>query len=121
MANATSYGIFIEVNRDDAPKPEPLDVYGPAGCRQSLKSTAIEQPGRYFHPLLGTLITGAARLMLALSEQVASDQGLGWVFCDTDSLAIARPGAMDQADFLDRAQAVVTWFRELNPYQNRSA
>lgn len=29
IANATSYGIFIEVLRDDAPKPEPLDVYGP--------------------------------------------------------------------------------------------
>ncbi|MBD3677970.1 MAG: hypothetical protein HUJ27_06145 [Rhodobacteraceae bacterium] len=117
VANSTSYGIFIEVNRDDAPKPEPLDVYGPSGERQSVTILAVEEPGRYFHPLLGTLITGAARLMLALSERVASDQGLGWVFCDTDSLAMAKPKDMDRETFLQRGRAVIDWFKALNPYR----
>ena len=31
IANATSYGIFIEIQRDDAPKSEPLNVYDPCG------------------------------------------------------------------------------------------
>ncbi len=117
VANSTSYGIFIEVNRDDAPKPEPLDVYGPDGGALSTTSTAIEQPGRYFHPLLGALITGAARLMLALSERLAADQGLGWVFCDTDSLAMAWPEEMDQEAFLKRGAQVIAWYEGLNPYR----
>jgi hypothetical protein len=50
--------------------------------------TALEKPGRYFHPLVGTLITGAARLMLAMAERSAIDCGLGWALCDTDSLAL---------------------------------
>jgi len=116
IANSTSYGIFIEVNRDNAPKPEPLDVYGPNGHLLNAKTTAVEEPGRYFHPLLGTLITGAARLMLALSERLAEDQGLSWVFCDTDSLAMAKPEQMDQSEFLKRGQLVINWFDELNPY-----
>jgi len=121
IANATSYGIFIEVLRDDAPKPELLDVYGPDGTKQTISSTAIEEPGRYFHPLLGTLITGAARLMLALAERVAEDQGLGWVFCDTDSIAMAKPESMGQAAFLQRGQAVVDWFTGLNPYRQKGS
>lgn len=117
IANSTSYGIFIEVNRDDAPKPEGLDVFGPNGHSVNTTTTAIEQPGRYFHPLLGTLITGAARLMLALSESLAADQGLNWVFCDTDSLATAKPDNMAPDEFLARGQFVIDWFEGLNPYQ----
>jgi hypothetical protein len=50
-----------------------------------------ENPGDFFHPLLGTLITGAARLMLAITERLLIDEGLDWVFCDTDSMAFAVP------------------------------
>lgn len=117
FANSTSYGIFVEVNRDDAPKPEPLEVFGPDGQSHVIESTGIEEPGRYFHPLLGTLITGAARLMLALAERIAADQGLGWVFCDTDSIAMARPDNMEAAVFVSKAQAVIDWFTPLNPYR----
>ncbi|MDQ7076644.1 MAG: hypothetical protein Q9M45_02170 [Robiginitomaculum sp.] len=91
IANSTSYGIFIEINRDNAPKPEKIDVYGPDGVCRHDKNTAKEEPGRYFHPLLGVLITGAARLMLGLAECLTLKEGLNWAFCDTDSLAIARP------------------------------
>lgn len=117
VANSTSYGIFVEVNRDDAPKPEPLEVFGPDGQSHAIESTGIEEPGRYFHPLLGTFITGAARLMLALAERLSADQGLGWVFCDTDSIAMARPGTMETVAFLPKAQAVIDWFTPLNPYR----
>lgn len=117
VANATSYGIFVEVQRDDAPKPEPLMIYGPAGDGYETTSTALEQPGKFFHPLLATLITGAARLMLACAEKRALDEGLGWVFCDTDSLAIARPEDMDEGEFQARAMSVIDWFEALNPYR----
>lgn len=117
IANATSYGIFIETQRDDAPKPEALNVFGPDGDQFEIQSNAIEQPGNYFHPLLGTLITGAARLMLALAEHKTLSEGLGWVFCDTDSLAIAKPADMDEDEFQRLAHNVVDWFEPLNPYR----
>lgn len=116
LANSTSYGIFIEVQRDNLSKPEPLEVYGPDGVVGQFSTTAIENPGKHFHPLLGTLITGAARLMLALAEHQALEQGLGWAFCDTDSLAIACPDGMERDDFRERAQRVLKWFEPLNPY-----
>ena len=117
VANSTAYGIFVEINRDDAPKPEPLTVFGPNGESIAIESTALEEPGRYFHPLLGTLITGAARLMLALAERLTLDQGLEWVFCDTDSLAIAKPEGMERDEFQARANSVIEWFVPLNPYK----
>jgi hypothetical protein len=117
IANSTSYGIFIEINRDDAPKAERLDVFGPNGKRCELETRAIEEPGVCFNPLLGVLITGAARLMLALAEKNTLDAGLDWAFCDTDSLAIMRPAGMSRSEFHKRAQSVVDWFVPLNPYR----
>jgi transcriptional regulator with XRE-family HTH domain len=76
----------------------------------------IEKPGRYFHPLLATLITGAARLMLTTAERLVADHGLDWAFCDTDSIAIAKPETMEGPDFLQRVDRVASWFSVLNPY-----
>ena len=75
-----------------------------------IDSKAIEEPGRYFHPLLGTLITGAARLMLALAEKLTLDQGLEWVFCDTDSLSIAKPELMESNEFESKTNSIIKWF-----------
>jgi hypothetical protein len=117
IANSTSYGIFIEVNRDDAPKSEPLTVFGPNGEKLKIATKAIEDPGRYFNPLLGVLITGAARLMLGIAEKRTLDLGLDWAFCDTDSLAIVRPTGLSREKFHKRARDVIDWFAPLNPYR----
>jgi len=116
IANATCYGIFVEMNRDDAPKPEALTLYDSDGTAHQIQSTALEDPGRYFHPLLAALITGAARLMLAAAERLAEDKGLGWAFCDTDSIAMAKPEGMEAGEFYSRCQRVIDWFIPLNPY-----
>jgi hypothetical protein len=116
IANSTSYGIFIEVIRDNAPKPEPLAVFGPRGNKLEIRTEAIENPGRYFHPLLGVLITGAARLMLGIAEKKTLEFGLDWAFCDTDSLAIVRPGGVSNGEFQGKTQQLVDWFKPLNPY-----
>lgn len=113
--NSMSYGIAIEINRDDAAKCADLDVYGPTGGRRT-RNVAVEEPGTFFNPLLGAIITGAARLMLAVGERLVLDESLEWVFCDTDSLAIARPGDMDRGEFARRVDRVVAWFEALNPY-----
>ena len=54
--------------------------------------------------------------MLALAEHRALAEGLDWAFCDTDSLAIAKPVTMDGPEFMERAMRVVDWFEPLNPY-----
>jgi len=121
IANSTSYGIFIEVTRDDAPKSELLDVYGPNGECKRACTKALEQPGRYYNPLLGVLITGAARLMLGIAELKTDELGLDWVFCDTDSLAIARPDCISRREFHKKTQQIIDWFKPLNPYRKQES
>jgi len=121
LANATSYGMFIELNVERSDKAETLTCFGPAGEGFSVRSKIQEKPGTFFHPLLATLITGAARLMLALAERKATDEGLGWTFCDTDGIAFAKPEAMDGAEFITRARRVIDWFEDLNPYDARGS
>ena len=121
LASSTSYGIFVELNVADLDAPEKLICYGPSGEGFSVESMKIEEPGKYFHPLLATLITGAARLMLAIAESLCLAKGLDWAFCDTDSMAIAKPDGMDQAEFLARAQSICDWFSPLNPYEKKGS
>lgn len=116
-ANATSYGILVEVNVSDLAKKEPMSVYTSADNPYQIESAKLEKPGPYFHPLLASLITGGARLMLAMTETLVTDQCLDWSFCDTDSMAIAKPHPMPEDDFYRRVDAVVADFSSLNPYE----
>jgi len=115
-ANATTYGIFVEVNVEEQADKSRVTVHTGHCAPFEVDVQKIEKPGRYFHPLLATLITGAARLMLTTAERLVADYGLDWAFCDTDSIAIAKPEPMDGAEFLSRVDRLVSWFSELNPY-----
>lgn len=115
-ANSTSYGIWVEVNVEDRPQPIAVSLFSSTDPHVRLDTDKAEMPGSYFHPLLATLITGAARLMLAIAEKLATDAGLDWSFCDTDSMAFAKPDDMDGANFAKRVRAIVNWFTPLNPY-----
>lgn len=120
MANATSYGIFIELNVEERANPDAVMWYGPNGSAgHAVQLREIEEPGRHFHPLLATLITGAARLMLAVSEVLARVRGIDWVFCDTDSMALAAPPGMGDIEFVSQAEEVRAWFNALSPYVGR--
>jgi hypothetical protein len=118
-ANATSYGIFFELNVNDCTHKIEVQVHGADSEPFAAEVDSVEEPGTYFHPLLATLITGAARLMLALCERQVIEAGLDWVFCDTDSMAISKPQGMDEASFMDRARAVQISFTPLNPYRQK--
>jgi hypothetical protein len=88
LANATSYGIFAEMNRQESEKKMKVRCHGldpePYEC------TVIhpEQPGEFCFPPLASLITGAARLMLALLEHSVTQLGGTYAMEDTDSMAI---------------------------------
>jgi hypothetical protein len=115
-ANATSYGIFVEVNVNEQADDEAVTIHTATGRSYRVDTTKLETPGQFFHPLLATLITGAARLMLAITESLVLDRGLEWAFCDTDSMAIAKPGGMDTDEFYTRVDEIAKWFSGLNPY-----
>lgn len=120
LANATSYGIFVELNIEELDEREKRLCYGPSGKPFAITTKKSEDPGRYFHPLLATLITGAARLMLAISETLAMRASLDWALCDTDSMALAKPPSMPHEEFIRRAKSVCDWFTPLNPYEQKA-
>jgi hypothetical protein len=85
VANATSYGIFIEINTEDR-KCE-ADVYGLEHYRT--KTSKHEQFGRFFHPIISTALTSGARLLLAVAETWLQQHHGYHTFCDTDSMAVS--------------------------------
>jgi hypothetical protein len=124
LANATSYGIFIEINPEDLDEKASHTIH--TGDREfDSLSDKLEVPGTFFHPLLATLITGAARLMLAITERLATDHGLDWAFCDTDSMAFAKPAGRDkeisEESFQKQVGRVCDWFEWLNPYEAKGS
>lgn len=119
LANATSYGIFVELNVERENTVQPMICYGRNGEAIPVNIKKIETAGKFFHPLLGSLITGAARLMLAIAEHLATEEGLDWAFCDTDSMALAKPDNMTHAEFMERATRVQEWFTPLSPYAGK--
>jgi hypothetical protein len=119
LANSTSYGIFVEMIVAELDVVEKLTCFGPSGVGFPVETKKIEEPGKYFHPLLATLITGAARLMLGIAERLCIQGGFDWAFCDTDSLAIAKPDNVGQSEFFQRALSICDWFSALNPYDKK--
>ena len=116
IANSTSYGIFAEVNPTPYDRLQEVLCYGPAAEPFNEQTKNVEKPGTYFHPLLATLITGAARLMLGIAERLAVNAGLDWAFCDTDSLAIAGPEGMSEAVLLKKVERIRAELAKLDPY-----
>lgn len=119
VANSSCYGIFVELNVQERAKRAEVTFAGSDGHLRTVPLASIEEEGRYYHPLLATLTTGAARLMLAIAEALAAREGITWAFCDTDSMALACPDGMEDADFVKRAQRVQEWFERLNPYERQ--
>jgi len=134
LANAGSYGIFAQMDREELAADERADVtvFGidePFSCR----TRAPESQGAYCFPPIAALIPSAARLMLALLERCVTDMGGRYAFCDTDSMAIvasengglvpcegadirtSRGAAIRALSFVE-VQTIVDRFSALNPY-----
>ena len=54
--NATSYGILMEMNVSERSQKTPVTVHTTQDEPFMLDVLNVEEPGRYFHPLLATLI-----------------------------------------------------------------
>src|SRR5215475_8686603 len=126
------------MNRTDTDDAVEVTCYGldpnPFTCR----AAHPDDPGEYCFPPLASLITGAARLMLALLERCVTDLGGTYAMEDTDSMAIVAtehgdlipcPGGLSRTMDAHPAVRALTWdqvekisdrFRSLNPYSDEA-
>jgi hypothetical protein len=85
IANAASYGIFIEINTEDKECEVDVHALEHFKCRASKE----EHFGRFSHPIVSTMLTAGARLLLAMAEVWLCRHGGYYAFCDTDSMAVS--------------------------------
>jgi hypothetical protein len=132
LANATSYGIYAEMHRQESDRKQTVTCHGidaePFRCRVAHPDV----PGEYCFPPLASLITGAARLMLALLEQSVVKLGGSYAMEDTDSMAIVateRGGTIPCAGGERGVIKALSWqqvedisnqFDALNPYDRKA-
>lgn len=103
ILNSASYGIFVQENVYD--EEGDVMVYGPSTPFESHQSVH-EKPGPYFNPIIGTMVTSAARLVLAITESLLQRHGALYAFCDTDSMAVPA----------EHVWEIQSFFQALNPY-----
>ena len=126
LANSGSYGVFVEMNREDYDDGKERIVYGMGDEPWKVFINRPEKAGHYCFPPLGVLITAGARLMLALLERLVTDAGGSWAFCDTDSMCIiasphgepicASDGSVIPVLTYDVVERIRMRFDDLNPY-----
>jgi hypothetical protein len=134
LASATAYGSKIEFIVDEHKTPRGTTVYYGMESARKIARAALpsenggseisgykaEQAGAWFAPW-GSLIPAGGRLLLAIAERLASDRGLGYAFCDTDSMAFTRAADMSREDFRAHVHEIAGpqgWFQALNPYSS---
>lgn len=128
LANSGSYGLFVELNPNDADDAK-LKVFS---GEESFETTSdiTEDAGKWFAPHVASLITSGGRLLLAMLEKCIADAGGTYLFCDTDSAAIvsarenqqiAMPDGRESITALswDQVQEIVGCFKVLNPYSGK--
>jgi len=103
IANATSYGIYIEENPKSIDKSQDVVVNSIEQFTTQLKK--IEYTGKYFNPIMASLITGSARLILSMAESIAMNNGY-IAYMDTDSIFVSP----------NKVKEIQNFFRPLNPY-----
>jgi DNA-binding XRE family transcriptional regulator len=117
IANATSYGTLLEIKQSEPTvKGEKVTVWDNNGS-VTARAPVLEEPGTYFFGPAGALIPAGGRLLLAMAEALAEREGIGYAFCDTDSMAFARPEGMSRKEFQDKVKRIATSFDALSPYE----
>jgi hypothetical protein len=134
LANSTSYGIYGQMDRRETRQRTVVKCHGIDLDPYSCNVANPEMPGEFCFPPLASLITGAARLMLALLENCITKLGGTYAMEDTDSMAIVAtergglvpcPGGPLRMEDGSEAIKALTWaevreiakrFESLNPY-----
>ena len=138
LANAAGYGIYAEMIRRDSDRKVRVNCRGLDWTSYECEVAHPEDPGEFCFPPFASLITAAARLMLALLEHSVTTLGGTYAMEDTDSMAIVStkqgglipcPGGPYCTSAGEPAVKALSWqqvetisekFSRLNPY-NRNA
>jgi len=138
LASATAYGIYAQMDRQDDDHKVKVTCYGIDPEPFTCSVVHPDLPSEYAFPPLASLITGGARLMLALLEHSVSELEGTYVMEDTDSMAIVAtedggivPCSGGLLKLQDGRSAVraLSWkqvqevsarFARLSPYANKS-
>jgi hypothetical protein len=132
LANSTSYGTYLELNPvkiDPRNRPK-ITVYSGEHIFEQLAPDTIEQPGSFYFPVLGGLITSGGRLLLGMIEHCVRDAGGTYLCCDTDALTIVASKAGGDVQMPDGAPPIkaLSWkeveqitrrFDSLSPYNRK--
>jgi hypothetical protein len=137
LANAGSYGLFVELTPEKPKKPANIKVFSGQESFPQL-SNVLENQGRWYFPPIAALITAGGRLLLAMLERCVTDAGGSYLFCDTDSLCIVAsedgglvscPGGAQKLPNGQEAVKALSWkrvrriankFASLNPYDPKA-
>ncbi|MGI0047736.1 MAG: hypothetical protein ACREBB_11205 [Nitrosotalea sp.] len=103
IANATSYGIFIQLD-PKYKKNQKVTVHGLETFDLELDKT--EEPALYFNPIMAVFLTAGSRLILAAAETLVEKNGGYIAYCDTDSIFVSP----------EHVKLVQEFFKPLNPY-----
>ena len=108
LANGTSYGTYFELNPTKvAPRNRPrIMAYSGDQQFEQLAPDTIEQPGSFYFPLPGALITSGGRQLLAMIERCVRDAGGTYLCCDTDALIIVASKAAGTVKMPDGAPPI---------------
>jgi hypothetical protein len=105
LVNATSYGIYIELNPED----EKSDIMVYSGNEKFQDFKRVEREGRHFNPIISTLITDGAKLFLGIGDCILGQHGEVMAYSDTDSMDVPPKYTKEIIEFFD----------PLNPYDNK--
>ena len=122
LANSTSYGTHLELNlaKIDESKRPTIAVHSGDHVHEQLSPETIEQPGSFYFPLIGSLITSGGRLLLAMIERCVRDAGGTYLCCDTDSLTIAASREGGTVEMPDHASPIEAFsWRQVKKFVNR--
>ena len=110
IANATSYGIFIQVNssNEDESEKHKVTVYGLESFETEVGRE--ETPGTYFNPIMSVFLTAGSRLILAVAEKLVENDSGRIAYCDTDSVFVS-PKVVEK---------IQEFFKPLNPYDEKN-
>jgi hypothetical protein len=125
LANSGSYGLFVELNPNENTQHDEVTVFSGEDMFPD-RPPAVEKPGRWYCPPVGSLITAGDRLLLAMLEASVRKEGGTYLFCDTDSLCIVSskkggplriPGTNGECILTwDEVDAIAKRLESLNPY-----
>jgi hypothetical protein len=138
-ANAIAYGTPIEMNITEHLRPKDLTLTLSDDTQYPCRNRRVESPGRWFNPLIATLVSSGGRLLLATAISLLHRRLEGeYALCDTDSLfAVATkngglipcpggphrlPDGQEAILALSHEQVrenLIEPFRQLNPYNGQ--